>query len=259
MNKNQKDTIKRVISRAKMDESIIALILCGSLAKGTETNSSDVDLFVVVTDERFNKERVKKNLFWGTDLDSPEFEVEVDGKIIPKDFLKKAWQDGNESIKCTISTAKVIYSIDDEIEELLADKVSLSQNEQTENIRKFYSLMKSSRYSAENDLDNLLFVNKCIYDTIYYACRMILAYNGVLFPCVKHFYNELRNCEKIPGDFFVLMDDVLRSYSIEKLDEFYNRIVGYFDRYQFDNRLRKGYVIENELFWYFDILPYDKL
>ena len=65
MKKNQEDTIKQLIKHASKDESILGLILCGSLARGTETDRSDVDVFVVVTDERFNKERLIKNYFLG--------------------------------------------------------------------------------------------------------------------------------------------------------------------------------------------------
>lgn len=35
--------------------------------------------------------------------------------------------------------------------------------------------------------------------------------------------------------------------------------IQYFSDYHFDNRLRKGYVLENEWFWYFNILPYDQM
>lgn len=259
MNRNQEETIEHLIKHVEKDESIIGLILCGSIAKGTETNKSDIDVFVVVTDERFNKEKVNKNYFWGTDFDSKEFKVEVDGKIIPKDFLKKVWLFGNESIKNTLYYSKVIYSLDNEIEELLSNKTSILELDKAENIRKFYSLMKSSRYSADDDLDNVLFFNKCVYDTVFYACRLVLAHNDILFPCIKNLSKELKNCKRIPKDFFVLMDDVLCSHSFEKLVLFYNCVNDYFGKYHFNNKLRKGYVLENELFWYFNTFPYDEI
>ena len=239
MNNIQKETINKLIEYASTDKSIVALILCGSLAKGTETDQSDIDVFTVVTDARFNKEKSNKNYFWGTDFDSNEFKVEIDGKIIPKDFLSKVWKLGNESIKHTLYYSKVIYSIDDDVEKLLQDKSYISNDKKNENIRKFYSLMKSCRYSADDDLENILFVNKCIYDTVFYACRLVLAYNDILYPCVKNLHKELNICSKLPNNFINLMNEVLTSYSFDKMVKFYDCVDDYFKDYHFDNKLRR--------------------
>lgn len=258
MNNQQRETIEQVIEVAAKDPGILGLILCGSLAKGTETDQSDVDLFVVVTDERFEKEKGNKNYFWGTDFDSDELEVEVDGKIVPKDFLRKVWQFGNESIRSTLSYAKVIYSRDPEIETLLSSKTSPAVDK-AENLRKFYALMKSARYSADGELDNLLFVNQCIYNTVFYACRLVLAHNDQLYPCVKNLHKALRHCKELPEDFIRLMDEVMQTYSFDKMVEFYDCVDEYFKAYRFDDRLRKGYVLENEWFWYFNTFPYAEI
>ena len=259
MNKNQEDTINKLINYVSKDESILGLILCGSIAKGTETDHSDIDIFVVVTDKRFKKEIQIKNYFWGTNFDSKEFKVEIDGKIIPKNFLEMIWNHGNESIKSTLYHSKLIYSSDSDIEKLLGNKTYLSEDEKNENIKKFYSLMKSARFSADDDLENILFVNKCIYDTVFYACRLVLAHNGIYYPCVKNIHKELRLCDKLPKNFVTLMNEVMHSYSFDRMVEFYNLVDDYFKEYHFDNRLRKGYVLENELFWYFNTFPYAEI
>lgn len=259
MNKNQKDTIDKLIKYVTEDETILGLILCGSIAKGTETDRSDVDVFVVVSDERFKREKTNKNYFWGTNFNSQDFKVEIDGKIIPKDFLEKIWEYGNESIKSTLYHSKVIYSHDPDIDKLLSKKSLPSKQERNENARKFYSLMKSSRFSADDDLNNIFYVNKCIYDTVFYACRLVLAHNGIYYPCVKNLYKELNNCDMLPGDFISLMNEVIDSYSFDKMVQFYNVVDDYFKEYHFDDRLRRGYVLENELFWYFKTFPYAEI
>lgn len=259
MNKNQEDTINQLIKHASKDENILGLILCGSLAKGTETDGSDIDVFVVVTDECFDKEKKIKNYFWGTNFDSEEFKVEVDGKIIPKDFLSKVWEYGNECVKSTLYHSKVIYSRNADIEKLLENKRFISIKQKNENIRKYYSLMKSCRFSADDDLENILFFNKCIYDTVFYACRLVLAHNDVLYPCVKNLHKALKQCKNLPDNFIELMNEVMDSYDFNKMVEFYNCVDSYFKEYRFDNRLRRGYVLENELFWYFNTFPYSEI
>ena len=256
MNKIQEDTIIQLIEYVSKDDSILGLILCGSIARGTETDQSDIDVFVVVTDERFNKERISKNYFWGTNYNLEGFKVYIDGKIIPKNFLMKIWEFGNQSTKSTLYHSRVIYSRDSDIEKLLLNKSYISIQEKNENIRKFYSIMTSCRLSADDDLENILFVNKCIYDTVFYACRLVLAYNDILYPCVKNLFKELNNCKKLPDGFITLMNEVLHSYSFDKMVDFYNCVDDYFKDYHFSDKLRKGYVLENELFWYFSTFPY---
>ena len=259
MNRTQEDTIKQLIEYVSQDDSILGLILCGSIARGTETDQSDIDVFVVVTDERFNKERISKNYFWGTNHDLKGFKVYIDGKIVPKSFLMKIWEYGNQSVKSTLYNSRVIYSCDSDIEKLLLNKSYISTQEKNENIRKFYSMMRSSMLSADDDLENILFVNKCIFDTVFYACRLVLAYNDILYPCVKNLYKELNNCKKIPNDFILLMNDVMSSYSFDKMVDFYNCVDEYFKQYHFCDELRRGYVLENELFWYFSEFPYAEI
>ncbi len=258
MNENQKETIERLKSLAAEDETILGLILCGSLANGTETDKSDVDVIVVVTDDRFRHEQTNKNFFWGTDFDSNDFPVEVDGKIVPKRFIEEALRTGNESIRSTLFHSKMIYG-DKELQESLRSFSGSINGKKLQNIRKFYALMKSARFSANVDTGNLLFVQKCIFDTVYFACRLVLAHNDILFPCVKNLHKEIENCSKIPEDFEDQMNDVLSTQSIEKLARFYKTVDKYFDQYHYDNRIRKGYVLENELFWFFGIKPYAEL
>ena len=118
MNTNQATTIESLTASVRQDPSVLALILCGSVAEGSESEDSDIDVIVVVTDERFERERQDKNYFWGTTRISPEYPVEVDGKVVPKRFLQEAWAHGTENIRNTLRTARVLCQRDPEIGEL---------------------------------------------------------------------------------------------------------------------------------------------
>ena len=43
------------------DEDAVAVILVGSVARGTEREDSDVDVYLVVSDERFARETAQQN------------------------------------------------------------------------------------------------------------------------------------------------------------------------------------------------------
>ena len=252
----QKNTIDKIICEGKKNPSIIGIILCGSLAKGTEKDTSDADILVVVKDAFFNEINKSKEQYWSLVPDDNNQYCEVDGKIINKDFLQKAREQGTESIISTLLYSKILYCIDSEIEELLQSlKNGISVNK--ENITKYYALMKSKRYTTDDDLSNILQVKNCILDTVFFACRLILAHNNRLYPCLKNMEKEIISCPDKPINFIKNMHTVLETFSLDSLDIFYKDVENYFSKYVIKEHIRKGYVIENELFWYYNVKPYE--
>jgi predicted nucleotidyltransferase len=259
MTPQQAETIKQIQLLAQSDQSIMGVILCGSLAKKTGNAKSDVDIIVVVTEKMYKQKKASKDYFWGTDFDNKNFSVEIDGKIVPKEFLDAVKSRGTENIKYTLYFSELIFSRDSEIERLFKEIKDSLNNEVLEKdikIKKFYSMMKSSRFSFESESENTFLKHKLIHDTIYYAGRLILAINNRLFPCVKNMLNEIKTSENVPKNFFSMVEELLHSYAEEDLIKFYDIMENYSQNFHFDNCIRKGFVIENELFWFHKIVPF---
>jgi len=254
----QAETIELLTIDAKENKDIIALILCGSLVKGTSTEHSDVDVFVMVTDEEFEKRKANKDYFCGTLFDQSKYPAPVDGKVVNKEYISRIWVDGNESVKGNFLQIKILFSHDLEVTDILnnADKTNYDK---AENIKKFYALMKSNRFKADDDMNNIMQVKFCIFNTVFFACRLALAHNDIYYPCIKLIEKELAKCKELPDNFIAQMRRVLETYSIDELEKFYDLTEEYFKQYRFDDKIRKGYVIENEDFWFFKIRPYDEI
>lgn len=259
MTEAQQSTLNAVIGLAKADPTIRAVILCGSLAAGTEKPESDVDVFVVVTDPEIERRKPAHDWFWGTDASLAEFGVHVDGKVISRDFLERLPAEGNEAILSTLAHARVIHSIDDTIPPLVSRSVAISSETRLETIRRLYALMVSKRFTATDDPSNILQVKFSILETVFYACRLILAHNNVLYPCLKHLEREVRLCREMPEDFIPLMHRVLEEQSFAALDSFWVPVDKFFRRYRYDDSIRKGYVLENEQFWFHGLPPVREL
>ena len=254
----QEKTTEIVINDAKRHDFIIGLILCGSLAKNTGNSNSDIDLYVIVNDQEFSKRKQAKNYFCGSIFEQSNYSTYIDGKIINKDYLRKIWTEGNECIKNTFSKVKLLYSLDDEINRLVnnEDKKYFDNNE---NINKFYALMKSYKNKADDDMDNIIQVKHSIFSTVFFACRLILTHNNKYYPCIKNIEKEIKNCIDKPDNFIENMHKVLETFSIDDLETFYNTTEEYFKEYRFDDNIRKGYVIENEDYWFFNERPYSEI
>jgi hypothetical protein len=55
------------------------------------------------------------------------------------------------------------------------------------------------------------------------------------------------------------MHKLLETYSLKELEVFYDITEEYFKEYRFDDNIRKGYVIENEEYWFFNVRPYSEI
>jgi hypothetical protein len=119
--------------------------------------------------------------------------------------------------------------------------------------------MKSNRYKADDDMENIIQIKYCIFNTVYFASRLVLEHNDIYYPCIKNLEKELNNCKNKPKDFIKSIHKVLETYSLKELDEFYKMTEEYFQEYRYDDRIRKGYVIENENYWYFSEKPYGEI
>ena len=258
MTLEQEKTIELIRNNAKKYKYIIGIILCGSLAKNTENENSDVDIFVIVDDIEFEKRKLCKDYFVGIIFEQSNYPVDIDGKIINKDFLKKIWTEGNECIKNTFCQIQLLYSNDNEIEEIIKN-MEKTNYDKKENIKKFYALMKSYKLKANDDIKNIMQIKHSIFYTIFFACRLILAHNDIYYPCVKNMEKEIKNCINKPKNYIENMHKLLNSFSIEDLETFYTITEEYFKEYRFDDKIRRGYVIENENYWFFGERPYSEI
>ena len=243
---------------SKKNALVLGLILIGSLAKNSGNENSDVDIIVVVTDDEFEKRKLTKNYFCGSLFRQADYPAFIDGKIVNRDYLKKVRTDGNESAKNTFSAVKLLYARDNQIAEILNNHEK-SNYDKSENIRKFYALMKSNRFRADDDLNNILQLKSSIFSTVFFACRLVLAHNDVRYPCLKNMEREVMKCGRKPENFIRNMRKLLETYSLDELETFYAETEKYFREYAYDDITRKGYVIENEEFWFFNVRPYSEL
>lgn len=256
MTKEQRETIDVVIDEVQKNKKVISVILCGSLAKGNPRKASDVDIIVIINSDDFDATRSQKNYFWRPSIATP---CEVDGKVFDINFLSYAIEKGNEPIQNTLKYSKLVYCIDNRVKQILDQFKTIEVKNKKENIKRFFALMKSSRYSADDDLANIYQFKKSALDTVLYASRLVLTHNDRLFPCEKNMEKEVRNCSKKPEKILENMHKLLNDISIDNLEVFYNEVEDYFQEYIFDDNERKGYVLENENYWYFNNYPYDKM
>ena len=105
MTDRQREAIAELVRLHGSEPSKLALVICGSLATGKAREASDVDLYLVVTDEEFERVRAEEGCFYGS-WDPARFSgVEIDGKIVGKAFLQEAAVRGSEPTRASFESA----------------------------------------------------------------------------------------------------------------------------------------------------------
>jgi hypothetical protein len=259
LTKEQIETIRILKSEGEDNSSILGIILCGSLVNGTSTEQSDVDVYIVVNEDEWKNRQRNKDYYWGTLHDQDHYPTPVDGKVVSLDFIKKISISGTEAIQSTFETVELIYCNDAKLSEAILNISKDHIPDRTDKINKYFALMKSNRFKADDDLTNIFQVKQCIINTVYFACRLVLAKNNILFPCKKNMERTLKECINKPKGFINQMHETLEVQTLESLDRFYRIMEEYCNDIIMDEKSRKSYVIENELFWFFNVKPFEEI
>jgi len=231
MLEHHKKTIENLIKTFENDERFPAVIIYGSVAKGRKSRDADIDIYLVATDEEFEKRKAEKNYRYFTD--SQDICVSpcqyVDGKIVNLDFLLDAARRGSEPLRASFLGAFIAYSRIGGLEEVLKQIPVYSENEQIEKMRSFYSLVIAFNWyinEAEKRNDKYLLIRSAA-ELVLFGGRLILAYNKVLYPYHKWFMNELKNAPKKPDNLIELAEKLLECPCRNNSKLFFDCIMNY--------------------------------
>jgi len=231
MRKHHKRTIENLIKTFENDERFSAIIIGGSIAKKRESEDADIDIYLVATDEEFEKRKAEKNYRYFTD--SQDICVSpckyVDGKIVNLDFLLEAAKRGSEPLRVSFSGAFIAYSRIAGLEEVLRQIPVYQEQEQIEKMRSFYSLVVTFHWyinEAEKRNDRYLLIRSAA-ELVLFGGRLILAYNKVLYPYHKWFMHELKNAPEKPDNVIELAENLLRCPCRNNSKLFFDCIMNY--------------------------------
>jgi predicted nucleotidyltransferase len=213
MHQQQRLTIDAASEYFRSQSDVLALILGGSLAKGTETDVSDVDVMVVLTPDAFAKRKQEKTfaeVIW--DLATYDGGY-VDVKYIDYNFLSLAAEKASEPTRDSFTNAQVLWSDIPQLEALVAKIPVYPVSEKEEKIRRFYSACIVQTFfikEAENRNDPFL-ANYAASTMVLLAARLILAHNEMLFPSNKRMMERVATAVDKPTDFMESLLALLKS------------------------------------------------
>jgi predicted nucleotidyltransferase len=223
--------IERLEDRFAQEPDFPALIVGGSIVKGIARPDSDVDVYLVATDERFERCRQERDHFFISG-DFTDYEGGyVDGKIISLKFLHDVADRGSEPARWAFVGAQIVYSRILEVEELVRRIVVFPKEQRRDKIESFFSQVRVLRWfidEAEKRNDRYLLLRSAA-DMALFAGRLALIDNEIFFPSHKWFMREVRQATRKPDPLCDLMDAVLQNPCAETAAQLEQCVIAHYD------------------------------
>ncbi|HEX4141390.1 MAG TPA: nucleotidyltransferase domain-containing protein [Candidatus Methylacidiphilales bacterium] len=204
-----------------LETGTLAIILGGSIAKGIDREESDVDLIVVLPDERY-AERLKENNVSFLWYDIPGYEGGlVEGRFVSRSFIREAAARGSEPTRFSFIRACPVYCIDAEIPDILPRIPVYPENSRSKNLTAFFSQLQCNRaFFWDQGKRNRYLQIRAASDIVHFGCRLILAHNRLLYPGQRRLIEVTLAAPGKPDQFEQKMNAFLVQLTDETKEDF---------------------------------------
>lgn len=199
MYKHHEESLQIMIEHYRKRDEVIALIFGGSVAKGQERIDSDLDAMAIISREEFEKRNACNQTSEVVSGMCTYPEGYFDVKFMTKEFLIEAAQKGSEPTRNSFIGARVLFSKDSEIEDIVAKIPVFQENEMEEKMLSFYAdFQLNYGYFWKNCNPTGYMKIRTASEIVYAIYRMILQENHVLFPCNRRLEESIARIENRP-------------------------------------------------------------
>ena len=203
--------IDRLIIELEDDPRYVAVLLGGSIARGSELEDSDVDLIMIASDDEYAR-RQAANDFSYVNTDVCDYEGGyAEAKVVPLSYLEEVAERGNEPARAAFVGARILCSRVPELDRLIERATAYPENQRLANIHSFCAQMMIWFWyvgEAEKRGDRYLLLRSASEFSLF-AGRLILAHNRILHPYHKWFTWELERAADKPEDFMQRFEALL--------------------------------------------------
>lgn len=184
MYKHHEESLEIMKKYYREKEGVIALVHGGSVAKGNERPDSDLDGMVIVDQETYNKRAAEGKLAENVDglctYEGGYFDV----KYMTKEYLKEAAEKGSEPTRNSFLKARVLFSDDPEIEDIVKRIGQFQVSEREDKQLSFYgNYSLNFGYFLKTCKAEGYMKVRAIAEVVYSLYRIVLQEHEILFPC----------------------------------------------------------------------------
>ena len=211
MRDHHQRAVDRLAAELEEDPRFLAVLLCGSIARGTELPDSDVDLVLIASPEEYAR-RLSDGDFSYLNPDVCDYpEGYAEAKVVSLSYLEEVAERGNEPARAAFVGAQILCSRIPGLDDLLRRATRYPESQRIENIRSFWAQVLIWFWyigEAERRSDRYLLL-RSVSEFALFSGRLILAHNRILYPYHKWFMHELERVADRPDDLVEMLERLL--------------------------------------------------
>lgn len=248
---HHRKAIETVTDKLKQNEHILAVIAGGSVAHGYAREDSDIDVMIVVSDERHGALLESGELQYYETESTPYDGGYVDGKYTSAAYIRKVAESGNEPARFAYKDAIVTYSEIPGLEELVANAARYPAERKQESLEKFYAQFECWKWMFHEGLkrQEAYLIDYAASNYVLFAGRLILAHNEVLYPYHKWFMRVLSEVEHKPEGIMEAINGVLRLKSKESAESLHTCVESFCEWPKSSKGWPSRFMLDSELNW----------
>ena len=243
--------IARVIARYRDEPGVLAILLAGSLAHGTATGNSDVDVMLVVSDDELAERRAAGTIAF-SDVELARYpNGYVDAKYVSLGFLDEVASRGSEPSRFAFKGAKVLFSRIEGLEARLGAASRYPIEVQADRIARFAAQLKAWTWMAgeAERKENPYLLATAVSRVALFGGRLLLAHNRMLYPFHKWFLRSLEQAPDKPSGIVDLIRLATTTPSAAAATQISEAVLGFTEWQRGDTDWPNHFIHDTEQAW----------
>lgn len=256
---HHEDTLDRYVRRVQADPNAIAVILVGSVARGTERPDSDVDVYLVVSDDVFDSAIAAHRVIAEESSDATYRGGYVDVKLVTVALLDAAAERGDDPVRASFEDARVAWVRDGY--DIAGRVAAIPVLPATVWDRRAISFMSEVWWHGTDFLPqaiasgNAFLLHHAAVHTVLAGGRALLALNRTLFRGPRYLDATLATLDRVPDGYRDLARELITQPSQEGADAYVQALES-FHPWPVDRAASASiFIRNNEHAWHTGILP----
>jgi predicted nucleotidyltransferase len=250
--KHHDDAIARYVAREAAHPDTLAVIVSGSLARGTERDTSDIDLYLLVSEERWLRAMDDRRLMYtereGIGYEGGYFDV----KLATLSYLADAAERGDDPVRDSFVSSRIAFSRVDDLAERIASVGVVPESSWDARVASFLAQARLHggyflRQAYESG-DALLLSHASVHLATS-AARAMLAVNHTLFSGPKYLAATLASLGSKPAGFDALLSALLATPTPATADAVLESLEAFVGATLPSDETLSTFILDNELAW----------
>lgn len=250
--KHHDDAVDRYVARVSSDPDVLAVVVTGSVARGSERTDSDVDLYLVVTEARWDAAFEQQRLMYvereGIGYDDGYYDI----KLATLSYLDDAAERGDDPVRDSFAISRIAFTRVADLAERIDRVSSVDDAAWRSRVASFVAQARlHGGYFLKGALSSgdVMLLRHASVHFAASAARALLAHNRVFFSGPKYLTKQVAALEDKPSGFDDLLAAVASDPTVDATDALLDSLEAFTGSVLPADATLSTFVLDNELAW----------